>query len=524
MTRSGAVRARPAWFLPAPADAVCLFPPVFLFARLGGAQLLLGDGDTGWHIRAGEWILRNRAVPTHDLFSFTRPGAEWFAWEWLWDACAAALHRCGGMPAVVFASVATIAATSLLVYGLAVRAGASAPVAAAVTIVASAISSVHWLARPHLVSVLFAALALRLLERTRKNPGWLWSLPLLILLWTQLHGGFPIGIVFIAAYAVEAAARRDFRLAAAYTACAAVSSLASLLNPYGWRLHAHMISYLADTAHFRNIEEFQPLAFDHPLAVWFGGALIGGALAALWLCKSKRLAWPLLLVFWGYLALRSARHIPIYLVVAAPAIALAASTALRRTAFTKRRSDFGQAFPDTAARLPAITGLAAVAALLFSPAPPPAFRAGFSPERYPVAAVAALERDLARLRVFTSDDWGDYLIYRLAPKVRVFIDGRTDFYGTDFGERYETLIYLKDGWQDELNRLSIDAILMPSHARLTRALRTCARWRLAHDDGIAAFFVPAAGNQDFPMNSRVPAPETTPQENRSESYFDRLPG
>ena len=50
-----------------------------------GWESLLGDGDTGWHIRTGQYILRTHSVPTHDLFSFSRPGAPWFAWEWLTD-------------------------------------------------------------------------------------------------------------------------------------------------------------------------------------------------------------------------------------------------------------------------------------------------------------------------------------------------------------------------------------------------------------------------------------------------------
>ena len=50
---------------------------------------MLGDGDTGWHIRTGEWILAHGQVPRQDMFSFTKPGEPWFAWEWLWDVAAA---------------------------------------------------------------------------------------------------------------------------------------------------------------------------------------------------------------------------------------------------------------------------------------------------------------------------------------------------------------------------------------------------------------------------------------------------
>src|SRR5437868_11432022 len=44
---------------------------------------LLQDGDTGLHIRIGDFILQNGHVPTTDPFSFTRNGHHWLASEWL---------------------------------------------------------------------------------------------------------------------------------------------------------------------------------------------------------------------------------------------------------------------------------------------------------------------------------------------------------------------------------------------------------------------------------------------------------
>ena len=99
-----AVRAREkvpavARFLPSLTDLAFLMPLIFIFFRLNGARTLLGDGDTGWHIRTGEWILAHHRVPQVDMFSFSRPGAPWFAWEWLWDVLFA-LHfiSAGGWP------------------------------------------------------------------------------------------------------------------------------------------------------------------------------------------------------------------------------------------------------------------------------------------------------------------------------------------------------------------------------------------------------------------------------------------
>src|ERR1035438_6015478 len=92
-------------FLPSLTDIAFLMPLFFVFMTLNGARTLLGDGDTGWHIRTGEWILANHQVPHVDFFSFTRPGAPWFAWEWLSDVVFATINALGGLQAVALCAI-----------------------------------------------------------------------------------------------------------------------------------------------------------------------------------------------------------------------------------------------------------------------------------------------------------------------------------------------------------------------------------------------------------------------------------
>src|SRR6185369_10507975 len=134
--------------LPSLADVAFVMPIVFLFGRLDGARTLLIDGDTGWHIRAGEWILRHGRVPRQDLFSFTRAGEAWFAWEWLSEILMAWLHH-WGMRGVVLAASVVLCLTFSLLYRIVRSRCANALIAIGVTGVAVAGSSIHWLARPH---------------------------------------------------------------------------------------------------------------------------------------------------------------------------------------------------------------------------------------------------------------------------------------------------------------------------------------------------------------------------------------
>src|SRR5262249_41278786 len=101
--------------LPSLTDVIFSTTLAFLFLFGRGGTSLLGDSDTGWHIRTGEWILKNGAVPRHDLFSFSKPGGEWFAWEWLSDVILAVVHRYAGLAGlVVFCGIAIALVFALL--------------------------------------------------------------------------------------------------------------------------------------------------------------------------------------------------------------------------------------------------------------------------------------------------------------------------------------------------------------------------------------------------------------------------
>src|SRR5215831_9419448 len=88
-------------FLPSLTDVAFIMPLIFQFKQLGGAASLLADGDTGWHLRTGEWILAHGRVPQADLFSYTQAGKPWYAWEWLWDAVFGYLNTHFGLQAVI---------------------------------------------------------------------------------------------------------------------------------------------------------------------------------------------------------------------------------------------------------------------------------------------------------------------------------------------------------------------------------------------------------------------------------------
>src|SRR5690349_5835219 len=102
--RYGAAGSIKRLLLPSISDVLYIVFLFLLFMFATDWSTLLGDGDTGWHIRTGEYILRTHTVPVRDLFSSTAPGTPWYAWEWLADVLFAALHNMAGLKGVVLFS------------------------------------------------------------------------------------------------------------------------------------------------------------------------------------------------------------------------------------------------------------------------------------------------------------------------------------------------------------------------------------------------------------------------------------
>jgi hypothetical protein len=513
--------------LPSLKDFAFLMPIVFLFGRMDGVKTLLSDCDTGWHIRTGEWILQHGWVPARDVFSFSKPGAPWYAWEWLTDVLFARITHLGGLQLLVLFSILMLSATFTALF-LLVQRKSNPVIAVAITMLAAAASSIHWLARPHLFTLFFVVVFYAGLELVREGRERLAGIPILAafpaitILWTNLHGGFFVGTLMILAYgaaelmqtlcAPDGVERQPgWMKARAYFVSAGACLLASIVNPYTWHLHVHMVSYLRDPWNSQHIMEFLSPSFHHPTAIFFEGMLLLAVATAVWNVSKGQLTEPILMLVWAHGALLAARNIPIFMIAAAPPVAAAVQHLLLKAPsmhvagwvrsaaerFNRVTEEMRQT--DSIARWHLISAMAValVAAVLYAPHPPKKFRSEFDPKFYPKAALAKLQSD-PNARVFTNDEWGDYLIYSGR---KVFVDGRSDFYGDDFENKYIDVLNVKYDWEKTLGKFGVDTVLMPPSAPLTGALKESSRWRVVYDDGMAVVFrsnghiaVPEQGN------------------------------
>ncbi len=485
------------------------------------AQKMLGDAGIGWHIRAGELILRTRSVPRVDPFSLTMNGKPWFAWEWLYDLVVGGLDRAAGLNGVVLFSALVIALTFALVFRKMLARGSGFGVAVTMLLLAVSASSIHFLARPHVVSWLFTVIFFGVLAAFEDdgNPRRLLWIPVIMLVWVNLHGGFLVGLVLVGIWFLAESAKSlgwvgsGERIASARKAkllavVGALSAAATLANPYGYHLHEHIYRYLGDRFLMDHIDEFLSPNF-HGLAQKCFAAILLFTIAAAATAPSRLRASELMVVVFAvYSGLYATRDIPVssmlLVLVMAPSLSGSLGEWARSSTFgrkqrvrIKRLQDFSGRIGAMESSLqghwwPILVVLLGIYAGLQHGRLGSAqvMDAHFDSKRFPVRAVDWSADHGVGEAMFCPDSWGGYLIYRRYPEMLVVVDDRHDFYGAEYLKNYLKAIRLEPGWEQALEGMHANWILVPEASPLAARLAGMPTWKAVYRDQTAVLFMP----------------------------------
>lgn len=479
-----------------------LFTLILLVGLFAMSVREANDPDLWWHLRAGQFILETGAIPHSDPFSFTAQGKEWITHEWLSEVILYELYHLGGPALLSVSAAAAITLAFALVYSL----SPGRPYLAGFALVLGALATAPtWGARPQILSFLFMSALLWLLDRYlhTRQTRLLWPVPFLMGLWVNLHSGYALGLVVLGAYVIGGAAESlvhngaaapgggaaegpawSSRMLRELIGVLALALLAVLVNPNGARMFVYPFETLTSAAMQRYIQEwFSPdlhqtewLPFALLLAATLGSALLGRA--------RVRLAQSLLVVVFSLAALRSVRHIPLFVLVAVPVLAtqLAALIPPRSREASGTRAI--RVLNLVIASGVVLAALARVGGVLSN-------QGAAERARFPVAAVEWITANHPAANLYNSYGWGGYLIWRLYPEYRVFIDGRADVYGDAFIEQYLSVYRAEPGWEEELERRAVRLVLVEPDAPLAKALSKSpgARWRRAFADTESVVYV-----------------------------------
>lgn len=441
-----------------------------------------------------------------DLFSHTRYGSPWVNHSWLSQVILYWLfnHLSYAGLGLWMGAVVTAA------FGFVHRQMEGGPFTRAfILVLAAATSAVIWSARPQLLSFLLTAAVAYLLHLFKwKRVNRLWLLPLLFVLWVNLHAGYALGFMLLAAFVggeilnqlLASVAPGDdpivgWRGIGLVVGVALVSVLALVVNPNTTR----MWTYCLETARMDVLQDFvqewQSPDF-HPLHtqpfIW----LLLTTLAAVGLSRRRVDGTDLAMVgVFAYAALLAGRNFGPFALVAGPVLSRHVAAILSRWGATAPRRDLPQA-PRLGrsstrgvvnwALLSVIVALAAVKA--YHPLRP-AVNEQWLRKRLPVGAAEWIETHRPQGRMFNRYEWGGYLIWRLWPDQLVFVDGRTDLYGDAFLRRYMDVQSARPGFEKTLEAHEVDIIVTNPGSALSGRLGCGEEWEEAYQDPVAVVWL-----------------------------------
>ena len=494
------------WWLPS--LSALLWVILFLGLNFTSARIVLisGDSDPALHQRLGDWMIQHHAIVREDNLLHTYHGPS-MAKEWLSEVLVAAAGQWFGWNGVVLLAASLIATCFWLLHRQLLAEGCRAALATVLVLAAMFACSMHWLARPllftHLLTLVFAW-QLRWFQQGRIPARRLFVLlPPLMVLWANLHGAFPTGLVLIAMYAVgsaidawrqSASQAKLKQLAALFAICGA----ACLINPVGWRLPAQIVSFLGSRELSTVTTEFGSPNF-HTTGMHGFLLLLLLLATGLIISRPKLNATDVLVIGGGgYFALLSARNVPIFALVVTPILAqwfTEFTRANQDSAWVRRYRDWTVGIPNTGHKADAtVIAIAAVGVLLVLAKPgiaggAPLFPTGFPPDRYPVAALdyVRMHPDVVRGEMFNYFLWGGYIEFAL-PQRKPFIDSRNYSYGIDLFHEFRTADEPKLGWEAVFGKYDVGWTILPVQHPLNRILEFSPQWTLVYSNQLTLVF------------------------------------
>jgi hypothetical protein len=473
---------------------------VFIILLFFGLFLLtlrpVADPDFWWHLRTGQLIVQTHSIPHADPFSFTNYGKPWITHEWLSELLICGLYQLGSFSLLIFFFSLAITGAFLLAYLRSPK--ESKPYVAGFALLLGSIATAPtWGVRPQMISFFNTSLFLYLLDcyQSKRKLKYIIPIPLIMLVWVNLHGGYFLGLASIAIYIVgslidlwrvqnqitEKTNLPDLKNIFTLCACLGVSILATLINPNGLHILLYPFQTLNSQAMQQFIQEWFSPDFHQwewqPL-IWFLLAVIGtGMLGKKSISPTK----VLLTLFFGYAALHSMRHVPLFVIAAIPVLAEQINLLVKIQPLDKAPSRLIKwIVPILFFLIVIFTGIRYMHLVNG--------QAKSETSTFPKAAVDWILLNQPQGNLFNSYGWGGYIIWRLYPQYPVYIDGRADVYGDEFILSYVNVYRSQPGWEQVLDTQDVRLVLVEPVSGLASALQQSSLWGIAYEDQASIVF------------------------------------
>ena len=485
-------------------------PALFALVIVIADAIQVSDPDLWGHIRFGQAALAEHSlaaslfaqgIARQDSYSYSANGAQWHDPEWLAEITMASVYDHWGVVGLKCWKLACVTATFIFLMLALMEAGASPALQLNLLMLAALAMMQQMQLRPQLFT--FAMLAAILAILARENyfgAARLWLIPPLMVLWSNLHGGYIVGLAAIAIYTVVAIAQDAFngdarRRALRLISLAFTALAATLITPYGFKGWIAILHSVNDQSIRKAIIEWQPLwramarqwhdsplgEFNYLLAIGLMAALVFTFISRPYFDDLPMVAIAALMCVGTFI---SARNMPLGII--ACTIPLARRLSIRKGEQDDRNSS---ATLERSAVNQWLV-IAIVALLIF-------ITGTFSPRlatgmAVPNGAVAFMEKHDLRGNVLNDYDWGAYLIWHVEPKSKLFIDGRCEtVYRDSVLHDYLEFYFNFANAGEVLRAYPHDFVLIPPDAPISAPLEKNPDWKLVYRDRTALLFARA---------------------------------
>lgn len=464
--------------------AVLLSAPVIMCLHAA----CVADPDLWWHMRVGELIAQNHAIPHAEPFTRQFAGTPWLPYSWSFELLIFKLYQRFGVMGILGYSATMVLAIAAALNRMLRRIHPDFILTAGLTYAACFSFGHLYTPRPWMFSILLFTLELDILMRVRRTGrlrelAWL---PLIFALWANLHIEYVYGLAIAGLALLESlvATRRrspeGFVPPLAMAGALAASGLATLANPFGWRIYAVVYDLVVHGGGTEHISEMQAIPFRDPADYCLLGLALAAVAALSW-TRRFRLFETGALLFAIVVAFHEQRDA--WLISITATAVLVSVLPVRKDVKIVQLPRFATAF---AALVAACVLLVAPRALKVTPS----LLNNQLASVMPVDAVQAIRAKGYQGPIFNDFNWGGYLIWALREPVA--IDGRSNIYGNDGVNRSIETWNAYPDWSTDPMLKSARLVIGPVTAPLVQVLRLDSRYKLVYEDKLAAVFVTQA--------------------------------
>jgi hypothetical protein len=478
---------------------------VFMLLIFTLAAQPITDPDFWWHLKTGQYIVETRSIPHTDIFSTLRFGSEWVTHEWLSEIFMYSVFRTLGYGGLIVIFSILIVGAFWIVYRQCRKRGVHPYVAGFAVLLGAVATMPTWGVRPQMFSLLFASIFISFLDRYSRReemPSIWWLVPLMIL-WVNLHAGFALGLVLmvltIAGVLLDwLSLRKDsfasvWRRARPLCVLLIICLAAVCLNPNGTRLYSYPYETLSSQATMQYIREWRSPDFHNPLFQPLALLLLATFSTLALSNKRARPGELLMLAVTAWATLRLGRNVAFFALVATPLLAMHSWTFITSHRSGKWLNAPEKRKPEERSTLKIVLNGLLLALVLAVVALGVGRAVTEQPvteaQEFPAAAVDFILTQRPPQPIYNEYIWGGYLIWRLYPDYRVYIDGRADVYGDRLVEEWVQTHDGKPTWREALDHHGIRTVLVKPDAALASLLRQDSGWQKVFEDKQAVIFV-----------------------------------